>query len=381
MGKRGQHPSLAQVVVAAGCVLALSGGAAAATDLTAEAHRIAKVQTERFGEGYTARVDLQRHIVYVSALDDRHLEQTVQRLAAFAEAYRRTMPASRPAWNITVILPTVEDYRKLDLPHERCAGFYSPAGRRLVSIDRGRTLFHEFTHALHHADIAAAKQVHPPWVCEGLATLFEASTITPSGLKPGIDARLPALQRALKANRAIGLEPLLKMGHKAFMQQAELAYPSARYVMLYLHQRGRLRAWYQRYKAAFRRDPHGIRTFEEALGNRLFLLERDWQKWVLSLRMPANERRLRQGRLGLEVKSTAQGVEVAAVLPGSAAQRAGRIRVGDLVEEFNGHSVRTPADLVGAIRAARALQTVKVQLVRSGRRMTVIQPLGAPSAR
>jgi S1-C subfamily serine protease len=72
---------------------------------------------------------------------------------------------------------------------------------------------------------------------------------------------------------------------------------------------------------------------------------------------------------------------VAGVLPGSAARRAGRVRVGDLIEQFNGHSVRTPADLVGAIRAARALQTVKIQLVRHGRRMTVIQPLGAPPAR
>jgi hypothetical protein len=350
-------------------------------DLTAEANQIARQQVQQLGQGYSAHIDAVLHIVYVSALDDKHLQETIGLLSAFADAYRRTLPAARPAWNITVVLPSVDDYKKLKRPFEACVGFYSPAEHRLVSIDRGRTLLHEFTHALHHADIAAAKQVHPIWVSEGLATLFEASEITPSGLKPRLDLRLPVVQRALKAEKAIPLRRLLTMGRKPFLKDAELAYAQARYVMHFLYAGGHLANWYKRYKATFTHDPDGVKALEATLASRLFLIEPDWQKWVLSLQMPSSEPRLQQGRLGLEVQNHPQGVKVVGLVPGSAAQLAGRIRVGDVVEKLNGHNVTNPIELVGAIRAAGALQTIKVQLLRHGRRMTVIQPLGAPSAR
>ena len=352
---------------------------AAPTDLTAQARQIARDQLKQFGTGYTARIDPARHVVYVSALDTEHLRQTVALLAAFTDAYRRTLPAARPAWNVTVVLPTADDYRKLELPLEKCVGFYQHSARRVVSIDRGRTLVHEFTHALHHADMAAAKQVHPLWVVEGLATLFEASRITPSGLQPRVDLRLPVLQRAIRQRKAIPLQRFLTMGRKAFMKDANLAYAQARYVMHYLHHRGRLRQWYQRYRAHFTRDTDGVEALERSLGNRVFLIEKEWHKWVLSLKMPASEPRVRQGRLGLEVKKATGGVQVVGLVAGSPAKLTGRIHVGDMIETFNAHPIRNTAELVGAIRAAGAARTVKIQLRRHGRRITVLQPLGTPS--
>lgn len=369
------------MAVTLGCILAGPSAAPGGTDLNAQAKSVARQQIEKLGQNYTAHIDPSRHIVYVSALDDGHLRETIQLLSAFTDAYRRTLPSTRPAWNVTVVLPAVDDYKKLTLPFPNCAGFYSPAGKRLVSIDRGRTLLHEFTHALHHADVAAARQAHPIWVCEGLATLFEASRITPSGLEPQLDRRLPTVQRAVKSNEAIPLERLLTMGRDPFLKDAALAYAQARYVMYYLHDRGRLGQWYRRYKANFTHDPNGLKAFEAALGSRIFLIEPAWRKWVLSLRMPSSEHRLEQARLGLEVQKVAQGVKVVGMVPGSAAKVAGRIRVGDIIEKFNDHAIDNAGQLVGAIRSAGAMQTVKVQLLRHGRRMTVIQPLGAPTAR
>jgi len=376
--RAGNRVALAAMAGALGCILAAPPVAPAAADLTVQAKRIARQQVEKLGENYTAHIDASRHIVYVSALDDGHLRETIQLLSAFTDAYRRSLPAARPAWNVTVVLPTVEDYRKLTLPFPECVGFYSPAGRRLVAIDRGRTLLHEFTHALHHADIAAARQVHPIWVCEGLATLFEASRITPSGLKPQLDRRLPTVQRAVRNKKAIPLKRLLTMGREPFLKDAALAYAQARYVMYYLHSRGRLAQWYKRYKANFTHDPNGLKAFEASLGSRIFLIDPAWRKWVLSLRMPSSEHRTQQGRLGLEVQKVAQGVKVVGMVPGSAAKVAGRIRVGDIIEKFNRHAIRSPGDLVGAVRSAGALKTVEVEVRRHGRRMTVIQPLGAP---
>ncbi|HUU21667.1 MAG TPA: PDZ domain-containing protein [Phycisphaerae bacterium] len=363
---------------------ALAGGPAAAhaaTDFGAQAKEIARRQVEKFGKGYAARIDPSRHIVYVSALDDGHLRETIQLLSSFTDAYRRALPSTRPAWNVTVVLPTVDDYKKLPLPFPDCAGFYNPAGRRLVAIDRGRTLLHEFVHALHHADMAASRQVHPIWVSEGLATLFEASRITPSGLKPQLDRRLVTVQRAVRAKKAFPLKRLLTMGRSPFMTDAALAYAQARYVMYYLHDRGHLAGWYRRYKATFTHDPNGLKAFEAALVSRVFLIDPAWQKWVLTLRVPSSEYRTHEGRLGLRVQKVSQGVQVVGMVPGSAAKVAGRIRVGDLIEKFNNRVIRNTGDFVSAIRQAGAMQTVTIQVLRHGRRLAVIQPLGAPSTR
>ena len=366
-----------KVLPLAAILLGAATAAVAGPDLDAEADQTAARQVEKFGKGYAARIDRDRRIIYVSALDEQHLRETIALLTAFADSFRRELALAEPAWYVTVVLPAADDYRKLKLPHADCRGFYDRSARRLVSIDRGRTLLHEFTHALHHADVSAAKQAHPPWVWEGLATLFEAVEIGPSGLRPRVDARLPVLQRAIREGKAIPLERLLKMGQRPFMQQAELAYAASRYVMLYLHEKGRLASWYAAYKDNFTRDPDGIEAFEAACGNRLFLVERQWKDWVGGLKVPLGETRSGQGRLGLEVRKTGQGVMVTELLAGGAAQRAGRIRVGDVILKFNGHEVSTPADLVGAIRAAGAGQTVPVSLRRNDRELTVLQPLAA----
>jgi len=360
--------------------LAVPGGTAYASsrNYSAEAKRIAAKQLKQFGKGYSARYDNNRHILYISALDNTHLNQTVVLLSAFTQAYRRTLPSSRSEGNITVVLPTAEDYKKLELPFPDCAGFYNYAGRRLVSIDRGRTLLHEFTHALHHADMIAARQVHPIWLAEGLATLFEASKITPSGLVPQLDIRLPTIQKAIRDKKAFSLHELLSMGRKPFMKDASVAYPQARYVMYYLYERGRLDDFYRRYKHTFVHDPHGIAAFEAATGNKLAIIERAWSKWVLAQKMPSSERRVRQGRLGLEIKRANRGAKVVGLQPGGAAKTAGRLKVGDVIQQFNGKAIRNEADLVAAIRAAGAMRTVKVQLVRNSRPMTVMQPLGKP---
>lgn len=353
---------------------------ASSRDYHSDAKRISKQQLSQFGKGYTARYDNNRHILYISALDNGHLNQTVGLLSAFTEAYRRTLPSARVEGNITVVLPTAEDYKKLKLPFPECAGFYSYAGRRLVSIDRGRTLVHEFTHALHHADMTAARQVHPIWIVEGLATLFEASNITPSGLVPQHDGRLAIIQKALtdKDKKAFSLKELLSMGRKPFMEDASIAYAQSRYVMFYLYEQGRLDDFYRRYKDTFTRDPHGIAAFEAATGNKLAIIEKAWTKWVLEQKTPSSERRVRQGRLGLEIKRTAQGAKVVGLQPGGAAKTAGRLKIGDIIQQFNGAKINNEAELVAAIRSAGAMQTVKVHLIRNSRPMTVMQPLGKP---
>jgi S1-C subfamily serine protease len=72
-----------------------------------------------------------------------------------------------------------------------------------------------------------------------------------------------------------------------------------------------------------------------------------------------------------------QGVRVVALVPGGAAERAGRIEIGDVIEEVNAVKTADPATFVAAVQSAGALKTVTIRLRRHGRPVTISQPLGA----
>jgi len=354
----------------------------ARNDLSAQAEQIARTELERLGQPYVAEIDRSRHIIYLSALDADHRRRTQQLLSAFTDAQRRTLLDKRLPWNLTVVLPTVDDYREMAAHEqlEHATGFFQPARRRLVSIDHGRVLIHEFTHALHQADMDAARQVHPIWIREGLATLFETSRITPLGLVPMVDGRLLAIRDALEKKaqkKLIPLEGLFAMSPKDFMASPRLCYAESRYAMFYLYSKDRLRTFYEAYKQGYSRDPTGERAYEKALGRRLFLIEPEWEQWLKSLRLPTGSARRGQGRLGIEVAQHSRGVEVVRLLKDGAARRAGRIREGDVIVTFNGTDVTGPAQFFAVVRSTGAKKTVLVKLLRHNRPLTVHQPLGA----
>ena len=350
-----------------------------AVDLKAQAEKIAQTQLKHFGQGYVAQGDAKRHLLYISALDETHLRETVELLAAFTDAWQKTLLAEPLPWNVTVILPTVEDYRKL-ASARGARGFYRTQDHMLIAIDRGRVLLHEFTHALHHADAAAGGQVHPMWICEGLATLSEACEITPDGLQPQVDTRAVTLQNALRTKTAIPLARLLELDFRAFARNARLAYAQSQYMMLYLHQQGKLKAWYKEYKATYASDRTGKKALEKVLAKPLATIEDDWMKWVNQLRLPLGETKARQGRIGLEFQNCPQGAKVVGLVSGGAAEKAGRIKVGDIITKFNGHTIANTAQLVGAVRAAGANRTVEIRILRHEKPLTIHQPLGAPES-
>lgn len=365
---------LACVLVAS---LASAGGSQKADEkLDAQAREIAARQLKRFGRGYTARIDAARRLVFVSSLDKTHLQQTVDLLSRFADAYREVLGGADLPWNVAIVLPTACDYEPL-APDKDVRGFYQPGEKILISIDRGRVLLHEFTHALHHADAAAAGQNHPIWIAEGLATLFESAEITPKGVRLRPDSRLLTLQKAIRKKTLIPLKTLLAMKHDEFVKDAALCYAESRYLMLYLHERGVLREWYETYKSGYAEDASGRSALEKVLGGELSEIESRWKQWVEKLKLPWGELRSGQGRLGAQVRDQAEGVKIVGFVAGSAAEQAGRLKVGDIIKQFNGLETRSSATLVAAIRAAVAMQTVDVVVIRNGHRITIQQPLGA----
>ena len=332
---------------------------------------------------YLVYVDNQLRLKYISALDRTHLEETVGILQALASNFRRTMACGTPAWEITVVLPTADDYAKMmptsaSFAGRKPAGVYQWGKHRLVSIDRGQVLRHEFVHALHHADAHAAKQVHPIWILEGLATLFENARITSSVLEPGVDSRVWTLQRAIRKQEIVPLKTLFQMKQRTFMERAALTYAQARYVLLYLHSKGQLRNWYARYKATYRRDPSGVKAIESALGKRLSQIEGEWKRWIGEIKLRSNpDRQARRAWLGVTMAADSRGVKITSLIAGGAAQRAGRLLKGDVIQKFNGSATRNTSELSAAIRAAGAMKTVRVDLLRRGHPQVIYQPLAS----
>jgi len=93
----------------------------------------------------------------------------------------------------------------------------------------------------------------------------------------------------------------------------------------------------------------------------------------------------RQGYLGVSVERLSRdereelkvthGVIVADVVAKSPAEMAG-IREDDVIQYFNGEKIRTPDDLVEAVRDTEPKKTVKVTLHREGKRMDIDVAVG-----
>ena len=368
---------LNQLAAALLASVALSSVALQATETPAQlleqANESAARQLKQLGPNYTSHIDAERRLVFVSALDKNNLAEVVNLLSTFSDAYLQTLHGSRPQWNITIILPSADDYRRLAPAMTR--GFYRPADHTLIAIDRQRVLLHEFTHALHHGDAAARGQNHALWVCEGLASLFENCEITPQGLRPLTDIRLLTLQSRLRENSLIPLEQLTRSKQEDFARLPQQHYAQARYLMLYLYEKQLLANWYQKYKQDFASDADGLKALQSVFHKSPDVIDHEWREWLKTLQLPQGELRAGQARLGLEVQDDAGGVRVVALIDGGAAQQSGRILKGDILQKINGQAVANMAEFVAAVRSAGAMQTIAIQLVRQGQPMTILQPM------
>jgi uncharacterized damage-inducible protein DinB len=345
-------------------------------DLAAEAKAIAEMWKKRLGTGYETRTDAARHIVFVSALDRRTFDYAVQRLAAYLEAQRTCLFPEPLAWNLTVVLPTVADYRTLT-PSEKALGHYNPATRTLVSLRLGDVLVHEFTHALHHNDQVSAGQRHPAWIIEGLAMLFQDSEIRDGRVEPRPGFGLETLQAAARENKVRRLAALAEMRAESFSDNAEVAYAHVRFVMLYLHQQGKLRAFYEAYKAGYLADRSGMAAIEKVLEKPIEEVEKDWRAWVLGLEPAWRPGRTPDAHLGVRMEAEEGGVRVGGFVHGSAAQRAGQLKVGDIIVSVGGRPTPAPRDLTAAVQAGRPGETVEIEVIRKGQATIVMQLLGA----
>ena len=138
-------------------------------------------------------------------------------------------------------------------------GYYQKSERRVVlnaSTGNG-TLAHELTHALSHFDFPAM----PEWFDEGLASLHEQSEFSEDGLQlRGLwNWRVYHLLHAIKHGRLRPVDALLRENTVRCGQEA-VDYAHARYLCLYLQERGLLTHFYRKLRVSIVGDPTGYRT-------------------------------------------------------------------------------------------------------------------------
>jgi len=359
---------------------AASGQTTGPADLAAEARRLAKHHSDRLGEGYQTRIDFARHLVYVSALDAGTSRRVVAELARHADAHRKLLFGSPLRHNVVILLPSLADYRRI-VPAKSVFGFYNPRRRALATVTLSSVLTHEFVHALHHNDQLIAGQHHAIWVVEGLATLFQWVEIADGRPEPRPGPMLRKLQQDLREGRALGLPRLCRTSRKQFVEAAKITYPQARWVMMYLHVKGKLEGFYRRYKAGHGEDPTGLKALEACLDMSVAQIEADWHRWLLARQPPWRPARAARAHLGVRMAPAEGGVKVTGFARGSAAARAGKLRVGDIVLSVAGRPTPSAGELADAVGACRPGQTVEIEVIRGGRTDRFKHLLGAVRGR
>ncbi|MCX7804585.1 MAG: hypothetical protein N3A38_05275 [Planctomycetota bacterium] len=164
-------------------------------------------------------------------------------------------------------------------------GYYSSANRALVMniSTGGGTLAHELTHALAGSDFPDI----PAWFNEGLGSLYEQCRYDgESGLRGLVNWRLPALQKAVAAGSAPALKKLVHSSAGEFYgARVGLNYAEARYLCMFLQEKGVLARFYAAFRDRFAEDPSGEKFLLEALGEKdLAAVEKSFSEWVSGLK-------------------------------------------------------------------------------------------------
>jgi hypothetical protein len=163
-------------------------------------------------------------------------------------------------------------------------GYYSPAHRAMVMniSTGGGTLVHELVHPLMEANFPDC----PAWLNEGMGSLFEHSSEREGRIVGLTNWRLPALQESIRRGDLPRLDQLLATSDHAFYEDDPgTNYAQARYLLMYLQERGVLRKFYWTFRNGHDADPSGLHALTSVLGVRsLDGFEKEWKRWVLGLR-------------------------------------------------------------------------------------------------
>jgi len=162
-------------------------------------------------------------------------------------------------------------------------GYYSSAHKSLIMniSTGGGTLVHEIVHPFIEANFPNC----PPWLNEGLGSLYEQSGEVAGRIHGYPNWRLPGLQQAIRNGQVPLFKALTSLDTSAFYADDKgIHYAQSRYLCYYLQQKGLLRKFYREFLANQKKDPTGYRTLQRVIGTRdMRSFKLKWEKFVLGL--------------------------------------------------------------------------------------------------
>lgn len=162
-------------------------------------------------------------------------------------------------------------------------GYYSHEDKALIMniSTGGGTLVHEIVHPFMEANFPAC----PPWLNEGMGSLYEQCGEQDGHIYGFVNWRLPGLQKAIKAGNVQSFATLLALDRDSFYGDSSgVNYAQSRYLCHYLQERGLLVKFYKQFLAQQRRDPTGFQTLKAVLGESdMDRFKKKWEKYVLQL--------------------------------------------------------------------------------------------------
>jgi RNase P/RNase MRP subunit p29 len=314
--------------------------------------------------------DRERNFVYLHTKTDADLAVLRKGLEDYAGHQWKHLLQNKPTRPLYIVLLSPADSRKV--LRGRIGGVFQSAFNTLFCGDmptyklmKTSVVVHEFTHALHFADMYARKQRHPIWLIEGLATLFESSDRN-GKVVPLHSYRLRVVQAAIRTKRTIPWRKLMSMQQPEFLRVAQLAYAQSRYMLFYMHEKGLLKKFYDEYtnKDSFASDKTALASFEVVFGKPIETVEREWKTWALAQKVPPIP------FLGISTQEKGGQLVVRTVSGKSPAAKAG-IKVGDVVTAIGERVIGGMSDLMGAIGARKVGDEIEVTVKRKDKDLTL----------
>jgi tetratricopeptide (TPR) repeat protein len=326
-------------------------------------------------DSYEWFTDKERNFIYLHNRSEEELAQIRKGLNDFAEVTWKTIFKNKPSLPLYIVLLSSADTQKMFKGGK--GGFFNPATRTLFCGDipswrlaKTSIIQHEFTHALHNADVNARGQAHPIWFIEGLGTLYETAELDEAVL-PKHSQRLAILQDAIKRKQSTPWAEFMKMNQAEYMQRPIISYAQTRYMTFYLWEKGLLQSFYDDFaiKENYDHDRTGREPYEVVFGKPIQAIERDWKAWVQSLKVPPVP------FLGVGGKPKDGKLILGQVMNKSAAMKAG-LKKGDALLSIDGEPTANMEALMKLIGEMEADQEVEIKYSRGEEEKTTKVKLG-----
>lgn len=244
-------------------------------------------------------------------------------------------------------------------------GAYDHDAKRLIAMDLGSTLRHEFFHVLQWRDMSRRGVVCPIWVQEGLASLVEDCDTRGGRMVPVPSWRTNIAKRLEKAGKLPPIAELTELTHERFATNRPLRqYALARTFFLYLLDRGVLVDWYERLMQNHNDDPSGMAALQDLLHQTPDELHAAYRKWVRDLPMVPETSDDLDVTLGIRLETGQGEGPVVLGFTDQAARRESGLRTRDVITAIDGQSVRDLQELIRVLGQARPGQVVTLSYRR-----------------